>query len=454
MSSQLYHRWLVAAILLTGFLLSWRWAHAFSFPTSELRGIQFSTLQAVLDIRDVTPSCSRLRLYQKGESLEGTDILQGNRLSVAGIEDESEVEFTLLFHCQQEVLLRLPVLSLSPFSEKPRLVSSVSGKIVLASSINEEALFMRVPVGTTSAVMKGFFPSKGDRFSFDFSQIEELPLVATLSGLLKAGFSDQLEAMFSGTNVGVGELVVTNMFQPSLPSHAQLLVGCSNVAGLFFRQNGLLPCRLYSDQATYFPEWQARGKNFFISQANGTFTSISWPATSKPAQAGEVVITEVMWSSDGKWLELYNSSKNRFNLRGLSLIGAGSNGGTLLVNIDLFIEPYGYVVIGKSNGESSNLARNPDWITSSFFLSDTSAGLILRAQNGTELDRTPAGNWQVGKVILPSTEFSAQRQFAEKPGNDWGNWLACHDEQSSCDFAKYWKDVTTSRGTPWQPTVL
>ncbi len=133
-------------------------------------------------------------------------------------------------------------------------------------------------------------------------------------------------------------------------------------------------------------------------------------------------------------------------------------GGTLLVNVDLFLEPYGLIIIGRRGGANTELARDPDWVTTELSLNNNGAQLVLRAQNGIELDRTPVGSWLAGKNdTATKIRASAQRRQLNLSGIDWNNWGDCAGELAQACLVRghFWRSGNRANlATPWQPNVL
>lgn len=447
MYSEPFRHWLVLAALLASFLLSWQWAYGFGGAGVELQEIQFQTAEPLLTLDNALPGCSRLRMFWlRGGEASATASTQS--VELISLTDSIQLNLVLTSFCEREMMVRLPVVLASSFSEQPVLFASSSGRTTFHSLADSDSLLLQLASGSGTTHLWAPLATAGDRVSIDLAYIQEVPVNGHQAGFVSAAFADQ--SIFEVASDLPSQLWFTNMLQPSLPTHVQPVEGCKTDASLFFPSDQGVPCRFGAGLKGYYPQRQAKGKNLFLQQSDGSFTPLPQPPVSKPTQAGEVVISEVMWSGDDPWLELYNSTKTRFNLRGLSILGAGSNGGSLLVNVDLIVEPYGYVIIGRNRAAASLLLRDPDWVTSLFSLRTSNAEVVVRAQNGGELDRTPTGPWLKGSTASPLS--SAQRRSSTLPGNNWENWEVC--SSIACDFSQYWKSPTQTRGSPWQPTVL
>jgi hypothetical protein len=111
---------------------------------------------------------------------------------------------------------------------------------------------------------------------------------------------------------------------------------------------------------------------------------------------GDLIITEVMADpyavsdTKGEWFEVYNLSENILDLNGLILSDNGTNkhkinnGGSLLLN------PFDYMVFGKSSNISSD-DYVPDYVYSGFYLGNDDDEIIISTA-GAELLRLEYGD--------------------------------------------------------------
>jgi hypothetical protein len=101
---------------------------------------------------------------------------------------------------------------------------------------------------------------------------------------------------------------------------------------------------------------------------------------------GNLIITEIMFDpqaladAQGEWVEIYNTTPKRINLKGLRLLD-NSPTSTITINQDIFLSPSSYFVIAKT----ASAVENPDFISSSLNLANTGELLKLVAPSELEI---------------------------------------------------------------------
>lgn len=188
-----------------------------------------------------------------------------------------------------------------------------------------------------------------------------------------------------------------------------------------------------------------------------------FPDSSLLPQVGEVVISEVQWAgsrssatapSQDEWMELTNTTEKTFNLKGIKIGVALTAGRTAIVSADLWLGPYGTVVLGASQEPFTHLRFPLDWWHASFVVPNTESRLSLLLPTGELLDSVASGVWKAGANSSTGYRASAQRRWPLGTGQDWAQWTQCPEEPESwCHPSKQfsWKPGEyTTYSTPWQ----
>lgn len=148
------------------------------------------------------------------------------------------------------------------------------------------------------------------------------------------------------------------------------------------------------DWGTYY--WRVTAVNLFDDEADSTVYSFTIPA---PVYSDAVMINEILPNpfgdqTSGEWIELYNNSEQNVNLYGWGLEDLEGSIHRYTINYDLNIEPFGYIVIYRSE---SGITLNDDVDGVSLFWPDgtllyTSAE-FSKAQDDVAWARAPDGAW-------------------------------------------------------------
>lgn len=107
---------------------------------------------------------------------------------------------------------------------------------------------------------------------------------------------------------------------------------------------------------------------------------------------GDLIISEVMANpaavSDtaGEWFELHNLTGNSLDLDGLTISDNGSNLHVIDSGGSISIDPFGYLILGKSSDSSANGGYTADYVFSSFTLSNVEDEIII-SNAGVEIVR-------------------------------------------------------------------
>ena len=136
-----------------------------------------------------------------------------------------------------------------------------------------------------------------------------------------------------------------------------------------------------------------------------TLISAAFPIRAVRA-ASTVMISEIAWagsslSSADEWIELANISVSTVDVGGWRITGAGTNGRDIILPKGIVIPASGTILISNYSMTEANcsLAINPDVVTSTISLSNSSMLIRLLDNNGIEIDK--AGNGSA-----PFTGFS------------------------------------------------
>ncbi len=455
--------WTAAACF---FCLSWQRVRGASLNSGAIGNVVFSTPGWILDLPLADQSrCRRLAMYQLAITNQATVSAETEAARITAEDDSVLASWLVLPDCDPETNIRWIITRDSTFAEKPLVLARVGGVVGANLAAADANLDLFLSSGREPIELRFLLPSAGDTVRLGSAQTSPWLTTIGLDLVDLDSWGDVLTALLPTSTESVGfEYRISSGSQPT-PTQTKPLADCLAMADLFFTQPSSR-CWQLPGQQRYWPVRALTGQNLFALYPNDTLTPLSLPPAVKPTQAGEVVISEVMWAgsfngeqsvSNDEWLELANPTNQRFNLRGAKIEHAVMGGNTLLINVELVIEPYGYVVIGRLAGNKTQLARDADWVTSSLSLNNDQAELVLRAQNGVELDHTPAGSWQAGRndAVLQK-RAAAQRLHLNLPGDDWSNWSTCAIDSPAClAVTRFWRsNLGQNQGTPWQPSVL
>lgn len=122
-----------------------------------------------------------------------------------------------------------------------------------------------------------------------------------------------------------------------------------------------------------------------------TFLFFVFLSVSIQARAS-IIINETMInpkaSSDtyGEWIELYNNENTDIDINQWTIRDLGSNSHQINNPAPLIVPAFGFLVLGRNNNPLLNGGYTPDYVYSSFLLSNTEDEIILE-NNGTEISR-------------------------------------------------------------------
>jgi len=194
--------------------------------------------------------------------------------------------------------------------------------------------------------------------------------------------------------------------------------------------------------------WQTNGistTGFFDTEVLGNDVAA---ITSSEAEAGDVVINEVMWmgsiggpSGDDEWIELRNTTDSPIDLSNWFIQNAGLDGNAIDIPSGT-IPANGYFLITKKEISESEI---DDLITSNLVISGMSLHndgeeLILKNSSEHEIDSTPEGEW-------PAGGNGATRHSMERNDDPADGWHMCSDD--ACNDGNFWDTAYGSNyGTP------
>lgn len=141
-------------------------------------------------------------------------------------------------------------------------------------------------------------------------------------------------------------------------------------------------------------------------------------ASAQETIAPSVIISEVAWAGSAlsladEWLELTNLTDASIDISGWTIDGAAASSGTLTLPEGSIIEPYSaYLIANYAKGnEKSALAVDPDFVTTSLSLSNSTLLLSVRDDSGLAVDRAGDGGGPFAgsaETFLPMTRVSAE----------------------------------------------
>lgn len=322
-----------------------------------------------------------------------------------------------------------------------------------------------------------------------------LGLVTTGLGLLLGGLVKAQAGFLPQARVQVESLTVTNDSQPPSATQSALPVLRSLTKKwwqLDFEET--LPGQVVADDPNLACHWEADLDQQFdevhnlqscqVSCQSGQLfvqsaTPPSWLAAdatdlellpivnqASATQAGEILITEVMWAgsyqgshsvASDEWIEFYNPTDRYWQLSDLQLFNAAYGDLPLDFPDQSFLPPYSYTVLGGESAARSQLKIPSDFYVPGLLLSNSQAGLQLRTKQGTVIDGLPAGQWQAGQNDAGLQQrASAQKIRPDLPTNQWTSWQTCQLRNvPPASESAFWKDVARANncGTPGSPSI-
>ncbi|CAN5675080.1 hypothetical protein BH10CHL1_BH10CHL1_27260 [soil metagenome] len=114
--------------------------------------------------------------------------------------------------------------------------------------------------------------------------------------------------------------------------------------------------------------------------------------------------------ANGEWVELYNPTSDAVNLHDWVIKDLGSD--QHIINVDLFIQPGAYLVLGRNLDAASNGNVPIAYVYTDLTLANSADELLLMAPDGTEVDRVSWGDAS-GLEITPGV--STERANLDEP---------------------------------------
>lgn len=147
--------------------------------------------------------------------------------------------------------------------------------------------------------------------------------------------------------------------------------------------------------------------------------------------------------STGEWLELHNPTAQAVNVEGWSISDLGSDF-TILSGGggELWIEPGGWLVLGKSADPTVNGGVRVDGTYSGMTLANGADEVLLRLPDGRLVDSVA---YDDGLTFPddPGRSLSLDPKAMNSASNDLGTWW--------CSADGNWGDTSTDHGSPGRP---
>jgi hypothetical protein len=124
--------------------------------------------------------------------------------------------------------------------------------------------------------------------------------------------------------------------------------------------------------------------------------SFCTPVIAASVVPGDLIISEVMANPDsvsdaaGEWFELHNLTGSSLDINGLTLSDNGSNLHVIDSGGPLIIDPFGYMVLGRSGASGINGGYRADYVYDNFVLANSEDEIII-SSSGTEIVRLEYG---------------------------------------------------------------
>lgn len=147
--------------------------------------------------------------------------------------------------------------------------------------------------------------------------------------------------------------------------------------------------------------------------------------------AGDLVITEIMQNpnavsdSFGEYFEIYNTTSNSIDINGWIIRDNDTDSHTISNGGPLLVPASSFFVFGRNGDVTLNGGYSPNYVYSSFLLTNTSDEVVLT---------TPTA------IIIDSVEYDISASFPDADG-------------ASMEFAGT-TEVENDDGTNWQPSIL
>lgn len=156
--------------------------------------------------------------------------------------------------------------------------------------------------------------------------------------------------------------------------------------------------------------------------ANDAGTPAPAPTLHAPSQPGQFVITELMIDpatlsdSEGEWIELYNTTRDTFDLRGCELDDGGKSAHAIATS--LRVEPHAYLTIARS----TQPGFAPSYVAT-LSLTNSADTVALRCA-GIEIDRVRYDK-SAGYPIEPGASLALDPAHLDATDNDRADvWCA------------------------------
>lgn len=197
---------------------------------------------------------------------------------------------------------------------------------------------------------------------------------------------------------------------------------------------------------------QPGGAGFYdVEQVSNSIATGTWGA-----EAGDVVINEIMWmgsnavSDADEWIELKNTTGDAIDLAGWTIDEAGSGSSAITITSGV-IPAGGYFLIGNYASSSSAIsdAITIDLATTGVSLANGGEVLTLKDATNNVIDTTPTGVWEDGNNndAPAGQRNSMERNDTPGDGTSWDDWHTCLD--AGCNDGVFWDvDDGDDYGTP------
>lgn len=195
-------------------------------------------------------------------------------------------------------------------------------------------------------------------------------------------------------------------------------------------------------------------QNNFSGLESGSLVRFVSPPVVKDLP-GEVVINEIMWmgssvAASDEWLELRNMTDQDISLDGWVIEGAGSTAEPdLRLPAQTVLPAHKFFLISNysTGDENSALLHPPDWVTTTLHLHNSGETLILKNDQGLEIDRTPLAqnDWPEGENT--DQKRSMERNPLPGDGSQARNWRTCLSKSCFDARSLYWQQMGSQTGS-------
>lgn len=141
---------------------------------------------------------------------------------------------------------------------------------------------------------------------------------------------------------------------------------------------------------------------------------------------GDVIITEIMKNPEkvsdakGEYFEIFNTTSTDIDLSNWLITDNNNDYHVVMSDAPIVIPAKGYFVLGRNGNNSENGGYTPDYVYSSFFLTNSSDEINLHDPTGLIIDSVAYGDGTFPEAKGESMQFTGDLTAANN--DDGANW--------------------------------